>query len=417
MDRISGALPGQARSTANHPLVNQAMPADDPPIDSELLAGRNQDQVARGKPADRDLDLDPARGFQPGEPLLLDDIAQQPRGAGKLILIALLPEPQHPVHQGPREKLPGGQRARGDGRVERRQPDLLPAELGRRLAEHLQVRPDQKRRGRRPHRRNDEIAHDRKCHGRVDQAELDRGGHRLVGELRPHRQRRRFEGSQEPLGPGLGRIEADLQGARQRADRGCPHPMDRLDLMGDPLCQRRLLRHRFMAHAEQAGLVTSHLPCGQQAAMAMDRELRLEQVLGDQAHGQRPVVGHRRSPDRVRQPLEQLGHAELPWRIPDLRRGPGPIDPDMLDFLDREDPVEEPGTELRFARAEDLLVAKLEGLAVPAHSDRARPRRRGVRFSVGQHAELGVSGGEEDTEDVRLRDGSSDQARAPACRA
>ena len=38
-DRLLGALPAHARGAADHPLVDQAVPGNDPAIDSELLTG------------------------------------------------------------------------------------------------------------------------------------------------------------------------------------------------------------------------------------------------------------------------------------------------------------------------------------------------------------------------------------------
>ena len=168
--------------------------------------------------------------------------------------------------------------------------------------------------------------------------------------------------------------------------------------------------HDVVAHAEQAGLVASHLPGGQQVAMAVDRVLRLEQVVRDQGRGSRPLRGRPGSPDRRGQPLEQIGHAELARQVADLCRGSGPIDPHVLHFLDREDPVQEPGAEIGPARAEDLVVAKLEGLTVPPHPDRTRPRRRSVWLCVGRHAKLAARGEREETDSGRFRDG-----QAPGC--
>ena len=64
------------------------MALDDPAVHAELFAAGGQDDVARAKPLGRDLDLDTARGLDPGKSLVLDDLAEEPPpSAGKLLLV------------------------------------------------------------------------------------------------------------------------------------------------------------------------------------------------------------------------------------------------------------------------------------------------------------------------------------------
>ena len=396
VDVLLGPLAAHARGAADDPLVDQALARDDAAVDGDLLAGRDQDQVSGREPLDGDLDLDPAGGLEPGEPLLLDHLAQEAAaGRRELMLVALVPELHHPAHGGPGEELARGQGRRRDARVEHGQPDLARPDLGRGVAEGLQVRADEEGRGRRPGPGEDEIGDRRERQGRVGQAEPDRRRLAPFGELDGEGLGRRLDQAEEPLGPGLAGVEADLQDPGQGADCRALHAVDLLDLVGDPAGESRVGGQGVVPQAEPAGPVHDDLPGREHPLVAIDRQLRPREVRGEEV-GRPPAVGPRAgtgTADRRRHALKQVGHRVPAAIVGHGRHRPGAVDRHAPHLLDREDPQQEAAAELLSPRPEDLGVVELELVAAHGHADPRRGAARTTLLRLDHHSKLDTRSG------------------------
>src|SRR5208282_359373 len=120
----------------------------------------------------------------------------------------------------------------------------------------------------------------------------------------------------------------------------------------------------------------------------------------------RPGRGLVCAPQCGRQALHQVDGAQLASLIADDGRGLGTIDLNAAYFLDRKNPQQETAAKFGPYCTKDLLVAELERLRPPAHSDPGGLRCFFVGFGVDHHAGPGARGGEEGSEGVCTADGT-----------
>ena len=252
---VAIGLPRQPVGRPDQPLVDDGRrrPAHDPAVGRDDLAGGDHDQVARPESFERDVDLG-ARRAKPGEPPVLCHAREQPAaGPQQPIAVRPAPELERPAHQGGGQELAGGEGRNNDGRVEDGQAELALPDLVPGHTERLHVGSDQEQASHGEEGRQGEFSRRGQADRRVCQPEPDRGRVSRVS----HRQHRplqdRVEDLQELARLDRGRVEMDQQGRRPRPDPAILNPVDRGQLMRDPVADLSIGPQRLVPETNPPG--------------------------------------------------------------------------------------------------------------------------------------------------------------------